>query len=38
LAIHKYTGFACAMKIIKKKDINRGSFIEKQKIQDQLLQ
>lgn len=25
LAIHKATGFACAMKIIAKKDLNKGS-------------
>ena len=29
LAIHKSTGFACAMKIIKKKDINRGTTAER---------
>ncbi len=37
LAIHKATGFACAMKIIKKSDINKGTAAERRIIQNQLL-
>ncbi len=37
MTIHKLTGFACAMKIIKKKDLHKGSFMDRQKIQEQLL-
>ena len=37
LAIHKATGFACAMKIIKKSDINKGTASERKIMQNQLL-
>lgn len=37
LAIHRATGFACAMKIIKKSDINKGTAGERRIIQNQLL-